>query len=414
MLNKAEAIRCIRVQSLINEEFGFLDKTKQKADFLAYFKKMCRNKDQKWQFVYQHFYNFVKGQCTFGDVNVDLCKKFREHLLNAKQLKHSNRPISLNSASGYYSTFRGLLKIAYRDKWFRENINDYLEKIEPQDVKKEYLTLDEVKQLAATPCNIPVLKAASLFACLTGLRISDILNLQWEDFTIAPDQGYCLRIRTQKTNTEATLPISYEAYELCGTPRTGKVFKELKRSMINYPLKSLLKKAGITKPITFHGFRHSYAVIQISLGTDIYTVSKMLTHKNVSTTQIYADLVNSKKRGIITNARQGIYISDGDIWMTTWELADLFYTTAGTIHAAIKRILKANILKSHEVCKYIKLENGNNANVYNLDMVIALSYQIDTGHSAAFRKWLINKVARKQDYNILLYLNKGTNHTLYC
>ena len=145
MLNKAEAIRCIRVQSLINEEFGFLDKTKQKADFLAYFKKMCRSKDQKWLFVYQHFYNFVKGQCTFGEVNVDLCKKFREYLLNAKQLKHSNRPISLNSASGYYSTFRGLLKIAYRDKWLRENINDYLDKIEPQDVKKEYLTLDEVK-----------------------------------------------------------------------------------------------------------------------------------------------------------------------------------------------------------------------------------------------------------------------------
>lgn len=174
MLNKAEAIRCIRVQSLINEEFGFLDKTKQKADFLAYFKKMCRNKDQKWQFVYQHFHNFVKGHCTFGDVNVDLCKKFREYLLHAKQLKRSSHSISLNSASGYYSTFRGLLKIAYRDKWLRENINDYLDRIEPQEVKKEYLTLDEVKQLAATPCDIPVLKAASLFACLTGLRISDI------------------------------------------------------------------------------------------------------------------------------------------------------------------------------------------------------------------------------------------------
>lgn len=120
------------------------------------------------------------------------------------------------------------------------------------------------------------------------------------------------------------------------------------------------------------------------------------------------------KRGIITNKGQGIYISDGEIWMTTWELADLFYTTAGTVHAAIKRILKSNVLKNHEVCKYLKLENGNNADVYNLDIVIALSYQIDTGHSAAFRKWLINKVTRKQDYNLLLYLNKGTNHTLYC
>ena len=120
------------------------------------------------------------------------------------------------------------------------------------------------------------------------------------------------------------------------------------------------------------------------------------------------------KRGIITNNEQGIHISYGEIWMTSWELADLFYTTAGTVHAAIKRILKTNGLKNHEVCKYIKLKNGNNADVYNLDMIIALSYQIDTGHSAAFRKWVTNKVARNQDYNLLLYLNKGTNHTLYC
>ena len=120
------------------------------------------------------------------------------------------------------------------------------------------------------------------------------------------------------------------------------------------------------------------------------------------------------KRGIITNNGQVIHISDGEVWMTTWELADLFYTTAGAIHATIKRILKANILKIHEAYKYIKLENGNSADAYNLDMIIALSYQIDTGHSAAFRKWLINKVVRNQAYNLLLYLNKDTNHTLYC
>ena len=115
------------------------------------------------------------------------------------------------------------------------------------------------------------------------------------------------------------------------------------------------------------------------------------------------------KRGIITNNEHGIHISDGKVWMTTWEIADLFNTTAGVIHAAIKRILK-----EYEVCKYIELESGYSADVYNMDMVIALSYLIDTGHSIEFRQWLINKVARKQDHNILLYLNKGTSSTLSC
>ena len=120
------------------------------------------------------------------------------------------------------------------------------------------------------------------------------------------------------------------------------------------------------------------------------------------------------KQGIITNKGQGIPLSGGEVWMPTWEIAELFNTTAGVIHAAIKRILRTNILKEYEVCKCIKLENDYNADVYNLEMVIALSYQIDTGHSIEFRQWLINKVARKQGHNILLYLNNGTSSTLSC
>ena len=159
----------------------------------------------------------------------------------------------------------------------KENVNDFLEKIETDDVRKEFLTSEELKKLAATPCDIPVLKQASLFSCLTGLRISDILNLAWDDIQLAPDLGYCVRIRIQKTDTETMLPISDEALQLCGERTEGKVFRGLTRSMVNYPLRKWIAAAGIKKHISFHCFRHTYATLQIASGTDIYTVSKILS-----------------------------------------------------------------------------------------------------------------------------------------
>ena len=66
-------------------------------------------------------------------------------------------------------------------------------------------------------------------------------------------------------------------------------------SWINRPVKKWIEAAGITKHITFHCFRHSYATLQLAGGTDIYTVSKMLGHTNVRTTQVYAKVVDEKK-----------------------------------------------------------------------------------------------------------------------
>ena len=112
--------------------------------------------------------------------------------------------------------------------------------------------------MTTTPCRIPVLKQASLFACMTGLRISDILQLKWSDFEIGPDQGYYIRICTEKTETEATLPISEEALSYCGEPKSeGKVFEDFARGMLTAPLQRWIKRAGITKHITFHLSRHS-------------------------------------------------------------------------------------------------------------------------------------------------------------
>ena len=111
MREKAEAIRCMRQTSVINDEFGFLDRNKLKEDALAFFKKYANKKGDKYLFVYAHFKKFVKGKCTFGDLTIELCKKFSEYLETANQLKY-DIPLGKNSAASYWSHFRAMLKQA--------------------------------------------------------------------------------------------------------------------------------------------------------------------------------------------------------------------------------------------------------------------------------------------------------------
>lgn len=297
MSEKAEAIRCRRFESIVNDRYDFFDRHKLKADFLEYYRKQLRKHDQKWEFVYHHFYNFVHGKCTFEEIDIDLCNKFREYLLNAKQLRRDDR-ISKNSASGYWSTFRGLLKILYRNRLIKTNINDFLDKIETEDTPKEYLSVEELYKLAETPCKKPILKTASLFSCLTSLRISDILSLQWHEIVDFAAGGKCVHTITQKTKTEDIIPISDEALQLIGysPEKTGLVFKGLKRSWTQHPMKEWIREAGITKNITFHSYRRTYATLQGAAGTDIRTIQSNMAHKSITTTQRYMKVVDSNKR----------------------------------------------------------------------------------------------------------------------
>ena len=297
MSEKAEAIRCRRFESIVNDRYDFFDRHKLKADFLEYYRRQLRKHDQKWEFVYHHFYNFVHGKCTFEEIDIDLCNKFREYLLNAKQLRRDDR-ISKNSASGYWSTFRGLLKILYRNRLITTNINDFLDKIATEDTPKDYLSVEELYKLAETPCKKPILKTAALFSCLTSLRISDILSLQWHEIVDFAAGGKCVHTITQKTKTEDIIPISDEALQLIGysPEKNGLVFKGLKRSWTQQPMKEWIREAGITKNITFHSYRRTYATLQGAAGTDIRTIQSNMAHRSITTTQRYMKVVDSNKR----------------------------------------------------------------------------------------------------------------------
>ena len=160
-------------------------------------------------------------------------------------------------------------------------------------------TIEELNKLVKTECANPLLKNAALFSALTGLRFSDIEKLVWGEIEFVEGQGYFIHFKQQKTKGVEVLPIAEQAFSLLGERQkaTDNVFAGLQYSA--YQNKHLLKwisKAGITKDITFHCFRHTYATLQLSKGTDIYTVSKMLGHRELKTTQIYAKIIDQTKR----------------------------------------------------------------------------------------------------------------------
>ena len=125
-MKQAEAIRAQRELSLINEQYGFIDKSKAKMDAVEYLHSLMLTKGPKWLGTYDHFNKFVHGKCAFKDLNVELCNGFRDYLLTANRLNSKKLKISQNSASGYWSTFRAFLAAAYKEGYLKENINDNL------------------------------------------------------------------------------------------------------------------------------------------------------------------------------------------------------------------------------------------------------------------------------------------------
>ena len=226
-----------------------------------------------------------------------MLEDFKRFLLSAPQGGGKSGTISQTTASTYFSILKAALKQAFVDDFLAIDISAKVKNIPTNSVRRNFLTEDELNILAETSCDIPVLKRAALFSALTGLRHCDIQKLRWAEVQKDGDT-YRLNFTQKKTQQVEYMPISEQAYKLCGTPQDPHrlVFEDLTDSAwISKPLERWIRAAGITRHITFHCFRHTYATLQLANGTDIYTVSKMLGHTNVVTTQIYAKVISKKK-----------------------------------------------------------------------------------------------------------------------
>ena len=279
------------------------------ASFLEYFKRLMneRKKNESnygnWKSVYKHLTEFVNGkELTFLGVDDAFLKSFKDHLLNAG-ISRGGRALSTNSASSYLNKIKAALNQAYDERIITDNPGKRVKGIKLDDTRRQFLLQEELKELAKTECILPVLKRAFLFSCLTGLRVSDIEKLKWRELKYSEaEKRWKLYFTQKKTKSIEYHPINEDAVNLLGERREldEKVFKGFKYSAWNNQvLQDWVKSAGIDKKITFHSGRHTYATLLLTQGGDIYTVSSLLGHKNIKTTQIYGKIIDTTKNRVV-------------------------------------------------------------------------------------------------------------------
>jgi len=290
--------------------------------FLPYYRAMVEdrhgNPDTQgnwgnWRSCLRYLEVYCTENTTFADITPKWVQGFKNYLdqvekdthkLPSKASKNKFNGLSQSSKVSYFNKLKACLNKAFKEHVIDYNPADAVQGFRVPDTERQYLTIEEVRSLMATDCKYPQLKRAFLFGCLTGLRKSDILKLTWGE--VQKFGPYTrLVFKQKKTGGQEYLDIPEAAVEYLGERGDAKagdlVFRTFKYSAeTSLELRRWALMAGITKDFTFHCSRHTFAVLLLNSGTDIYTVLQTSRHRELATTQIYAHLIDQKKQDAVS------------------------------------------------------------------------------------------------------------------
>ena len=270
------------------------------VDWMHDFSQLKLHKGQSEEFSRQilkatkHIMKYSGKDLLLKDVDKNFCLGFISYL------KASS--LSAFTISDYFRCFNCALNLAVREGVLSHNPIALIpneERLQQAESRREYLTIPELKRLVRSDCKKEMVKRAYLFSCMCGLRLSDIKKLRWCDLYCDGSQ-WRASIMMKKTHRLLYIPISAQA--ILWLPQrspqrddTAPIFELPTDSYTDLLLREWALENSIKKRITFHTARHTFATMMLTLGSDIYTVSKLLGHSQVRTTQIYAKIVDKKK-----------------------------------------------------------------------------------------------------------------------
>ena len=239
---------------------------------------------------------------TLADIDHQWLTDFMIYLMN-DYVTYKKTKLTNGTVDNYLRCLKAAFNVAVEEGIMPANPMLALDRshLKGTTYEREFLSVEEVKKLIDTPCRRPDIKGAFLFSCFCGLRISDVRSLRWKHVVTAGEKMY-LKITQFKTRRPLSIPLSRQALrwmpERGGAGEDDYIFPPLSKNMT--VLDDWAKEAGINKHVTFHVSRHTFATMELTMGADIYTTSKLLGHTSVATTQIYAKVINSKKEEAVS------------------------------------------------------------------------------------------------------------------
>ena len=313
-LKLAEAMRAKRIVEVQSKDFGIDVLTHDDALFLDVMRKIIDRKDgttkTSWQNCLSHLLRYEPNErITFGEITSQWVRGFRDYLdtkamqwaIDSRKRDVEPRPLSQGTKALMFQKFCSVFNIAMREGIIRLNPAVGVERFKEPESDREFLTIEEIKKLRKTPPPNEHLAQAFFFSCLTGLRWSDIVKLKWSEVQ-EWHSGTRIVFTQQKTGGLEYLDLNTQAASMLGErgKPDDKVFPKLGPiQSARISIATWVKSAGINKHITFHCARHTFAVMMLDLGVDLYTVSKLLGHKSIETTQIYAKILDKNKKAAV-------------------------------------------------------------------------------------------------------------------
>lgn len=293
-LRVAESMRAMRMIDLQRGASGLVVASDKKvSELIEEYLLTKRRKTIGTEKLWRYWYNRLQGWKGLDFPLSALDRRWWDEYMDYVESRH----LHPTTSSYYLQRMKAVLNYGVQSGYLFSSPSGGVRIPAIQRAERVYLTAEELRSMKEhrKGGRFDNRERAFLFSCLTGLRFSDVKNLRWEEVS-----GNRITFRQRKTKNLQYLDLNAQAVEYMGERGEGLVFPNLNKGQVYDYVPRWAKEAGISKHISYHTSRHTFAVLMLSAGVDIFTVSKLMGHQSVTTTQVYSDVIDTRRKEAVS------------------------------------------------------------------------------------------------------------------